>query len=78
MDYLQKKERLERVIKYLVYFQYIIPDNLDKYFYAIFTFHGLYNYPALSPIRLFTKIIQEFTDIIADMDMVIFIRSNIF
>jgi hypothetical protein len=78
MNYLQKKKRLEKIIKYLIYFQYIIPDNLDKYPYAIFIFHDLHNHPTSSPTRLFTKIIQEFTDIIADIDTIIFIRNNIF
>jgi hypothetical protein len=59
MDYLQGKERLEKIIEYLIYFQYIISDDLDKYSYAIFIFHDLYNYPAPSLIRLLTKIICQ-------------------
>jgi hypothetical protein len=57
MDYPQGKERLERVTEYSIYFQYIIPDDLDIYSYVIFTSYDFYNYPAFFPIRLFTKII---------------------
>jgi hypothetical protein len=78
VDHSQREERLKKIIQYLVYFQYIIPDNLDKYSYAIFTSHDLYNYPASSPIRSSTKIIQEFIDIIANMNTATLIRNNIF
>jgi hypothetical protein len=57
MDHPQGEERLEKITQYLIYFQYIIPDNLDKYLYVIFTFYDLYNYPAPSLTRSFTKII---------------------
>jgi hypothetical protein len=78
VDYSQGEERLEKVTEYLIYFQYIIPDNLDKHLYAIFTSHDLHNYSAFLPTRPFTKIIQEFTNIIVNMDTAIFIRNNIF
>jgi hypothetical protein len=76
--YFQREGRLEKIIKCLIYFQYIISDDLDKYLYVIFIFYDFYNYPTLFSIRSFTKIIQVFTDIIADMDTATFIRNNIF
>jgi hypothetical protein len=78
VNHSQGEERLKRVTEYSVYFQYIIPDNLDKYFYAIFIFHDLHNYPAPPLTRSSTKIIQKFTNIIVDIDTTTLIRSNIF
>ncbi len=62
--------------KYLVYYNWMIPDNLKSNPYIILTSYGVYNHSALSLYRQPRFILSELINMIANMNMIRLTRST--
>ncbi len=62
--------------KYPVYYNWMIFDDLKNNLYTILTSYGVYNHPASPPYRQPRFILNELTNIIANIDITTLTRST--